>query len=361
MPVVWDFDDSLGPSPVTGYYGFCHWSNDNPSYLGPSVGPSKNYELDADLLPDQDGKTNINPPAGTPDWDGHDDGIFSWPPVLPQCGPAIFQVQVNNNSGGTLYLNGWADWNRDGDWEDGSVCGCGDDEWAAQDVPVDPGFHVLPIQVTPCHPGLVPEVAFEPFWMRFTLSPLNLGSYGPPFTYGGFPFSAGDQGCFQDGETEDYFLEADFFDVCLWEKAVSINDEGPYMPEEGPFTVAVSDTVLITDTLWCSFDYDWDLLEFWDASAITIQDGGYTHGSGDDGVGTPPEWWIHWWSDEPIPGNPPVQLWKQFHVDDFPNLPEPLVITETVDFSPEGMVPTWERPIVLQPAASYVPLVMKQY
>jgi len=359
FPVVWDFDDSLGASPVTGYYGFCHWASDCPSYLGPLAGPSKSYELDADLLPDQDGKTNIDPAGGVPDRDGHDDGIFQWPQVLPQCGPTTIQVQVNNNSGGTLYLNGWADWNRDGDWEDGSICGCGDDEWAVQDIAVvAPGYQVLPVQITPCHPGLTPGDSFEPFWMRFTLSPFDLGSYGQPFTYGGFPFSAGDQGCFKDGETEDYFLEPEHFGVCLWDKAVTIDGQGPYIPEEGPFTVTVSDTVLITDTLWCSFDYDWDLWEYWDSSALSLEDGDTSHGSSVNGPGTPPEWWIHWWGG-PIGGNPPVQLWKQYHVDGFPNLPEPLVITETVDFSPAGMVPTWQRNIVLQPATTYVPLVLK--
>ena len=32
-----------------------------------------------------------------------------------------------------------------------------------------------------------------------------------------------------------------------------------------------------------------------------------------------------------------------------------------LDFSPAGMVPTWNRPIVLDPFQSYVPLTMKRY
>jgi hypothetical protein len=191
--------------------------------------------------------------------------------------------------------------------------------------------------------------------MRFSLSPYKLGEKGPPFTYGGFPLAASDGGCFQDGETEDYFIEGSLLNVCLWEKEVTIDGEGPYAPEDGPFTISVPDTIVITDTLWCNFDYDWDLWESWDESGTHMVSYGVSHGYAAWAVGT-----FHWWS-APILGNPLVQADKRFYVSGFPALPEPLVITETLDFSPEGIMPTWERPVVLQPHETYVPLALKRY
>jgi hypothetical protein len=357
FPVVWDAIGALPPGPgggayASGYYGFCHFWAANPSFLGNGL----TLELDADLMPDQDPWTNINPPADTPNWDLLDDGV-TFPGVLSHCGPATLLVQGQNNSGGTLYLNAWADWNRDGDWEDTSLCECAVDEWMIQDYPVPapagpPFTFALPITIIPCHP--VPD-ATSPLWVRVTLSGLNLASYGPPFTYGGFPFSEAVAGCFATGETEDYFVES--FDVCWWEKEISIDGEGPYAPEEGPFSVVVSDTVTISEALSCTFDFDWDLLEQWDPNALSLQGEDHSHGSDD---------WdsehYHWFLPTPnkVLANTVVTMTKELHVDALPSLTT-TVISETLNISPAGAVPTWDRPIVLRPFMSCLPLTMKRY
>jgi hypothetical protein len=265
-------------------------------------------------------------------------------------------IQGQNNSGGTLYLNAWADWSRDGDWEDTSLCECGIDEWIIQDYPVAPPpgppfTFTLPITITPCHPV---GDATAPLWMRVTLSGLTLGSYGPPFTYGGFPYSAAAAGCFHEGETEDYFVES--FDVCWWDKEVSIDGDGPYAPEEGPFRVVISNTVTISEALRCTFNYDWDLLEQWDPAALSIEFEDHSHGTVVTSTND-----CHWYLPSgTVAGNTVVTLTKELHVDALPRLTS-TVISETLDFSPAGMVPTWNRPIVLDPFQSYVPLTMKRY
>jgi hypothetical protein len=357
FPVVWDATGALSPGPgggayAPGYYGFCHFSAANPSFLGNGL----TFEFDADLLPDQDPSTNINPPADTPNWDLMDDGV-TFPSVLSHCGPATLLVQGENNSGGTLYLNAWADWSRDGDWEDTSLCECAIDEWIIQDYPVPapsspPYTFALPITIVPCHPV---ADATSPLWMRVTLSGLKLQSYGPPFTYGGFPFSEAAAGCFPGGETEDYFVES--FDVCWWDKEVSIDGEGPYRPEEGPFSVVISDTVTIADALSCTFDFDWDLLEQWDPDALSLQSEGHSHGD-DDWDSDHYHWYLP--SASTVQADTVVTMNKELHVDALPGLTS-TVINETLDFIPGGMVPTWDRPIVLRPLQTCLPLTMKRY
>ena len=85
FPVVWDWDGNMAATPPS--YGFCHWSSLVPSYLGITV----THELDADLMPDRDGVTNIDPATDTPDRDGADDGV-TFPSLLPHCGTATVNV-----------------------------------------------------------------------------------------------------------------------------------------------------------------------------------------------------------------------------------------------------------------------------
>lgn len=206
FPVVWDFDNTLGPGPgggayPAGYYGFCHAMGWVVSFLG--TAPSG--ELDADMLPDGDLVTNIDPLTNTANRDGSDDGV-TIPTLLPQCGTATVTITGQNNTRQQvdLNVNAWFDWNRDGDWEDGSVCGCGDNEWAIQDQTVGPGPFTLNIPIVPCHL----TVPYDPLWARVTLSYPQMSALGAPFIYGGSPNPAwGGEGCFDDGETEDYFVQ----------------------------------------------------------------------------------------------------------------------------------------------------------
>lgn len=193
FPVVWDWNRTLGFSPPL--YGFCHYSP-GTTYLGSP--PS--FELDADVPPDQDLVTNIDPATNTPDRDLSDDGV-TFPGGLPRCVTSTVSFLGHNGSGGTLYLNLWADWNRDGDWEEGTQCGCGDHEWAIQDYAINPGAIEESIDITPCH-TCDPT---EPLWIRVTLTEVPLAPLGEPWVYGGQPYPA-PEGYFELGETEDFLF-----------------------------------------------------------------------------------------------------------------------------------------------------------
>jgi len=213
FPVVWDWDGTMEQAPPS--YGFCHWSSLVPSFLGITA----THELDADLLPDRDGVTNIDPSSDTPDRDGADDGV-TFPSILPHCGSATVNIVGQNNLGSDLYLNAWADWNRDGDWDDTSVCECEISEWAIQGYTVAPGPFDLNIDISSCHPVADPT---EPLWARVTLSE-QASLSGAPWIYGGQPYPAS-TACFWEGETEDQLVKPELIPECGWEKQVYVNDE----------------------------------------------------------------------------------------------------------------------------------------
>jgi hypothetical protein len=202
--VVASFPVCIGALSPDGY-GMCHEWGFPLSFLGPVPFPSKSGEDDADLLPDDDGITNIDPSSDTADRDGHDDGV-TFPAVLPECSPVKISVEGFLPGGaevGPHYIEAWFDWNRDGDWNDGSKCGCGDDEWAIQDWPVTPdpvtGRFTASIPIVPCHPAS----DTDPLWVRVTLSPEQFVGRGHPWSAGGRP---ADTECLFGGETEDYYL-----------------------------------------------------------------------------------------------------------------------------------------------------------
>jgi hypothetical protein len=322
FPVVWDWDGTMDPAPPT--YGFCHYSSLVPSFLGITV----THELDADLLPDADAVTNIDPSSDTPNRDGADDGV-TFPSTLPHCGTATVNVVGENNHWTSLYLNAWADWNRDGDWDDTSLCDCMISEWIVQNYTVSPGTFDLNIDVSSCH--AVPDPT-EPLWVRVTLSEVSLS--GQPWSYGGQPYPAS-TACFEQGETEDYYVEPQLIPECEWEKQVYINDELAGEWDEGPFAVAVSDTITITDMLSCNFQYDWELHEEWEAPHLSLVSWESSHCDVITDTGQ------FDWSGGPVVPGTQVVLTKTLHVDEpgFVSIP----ITETVAFSPEGMVEPMEK------------------
>jgi len=222
---------------------------------------------------------------------------------------------------------------------------CGTSSWAALHLHTADRDHSLPSR---SGRDCTVVDARDPQWLDSGVS------YGPPFTYGGFPYSAAAAGCFHEGEPEDYFVESP--DVCWWNKEVSIDGDGPYAPEEGPFRVVISNTVTISEALSCTFNYDWDLLEQWDPDALSIEFEDHSHGTVVTSTSD-----CHWYLPSgTVALNTVVTLTKELHVDALPGLTS-TVISETLDFSPAGMVPTWNRPIVLDPFQSYAPLTMKRY
>ncbi|HEU4322387.1 MAG TPA: GEVED domain-containing protein [Roseiflexaceae bacterium] len=169
------------------------------------LGAGVTGEQDADLLPDAEGVTNIDPPTDTNNRDRGDDGV---PPVsptiaLPQCGATQFRYIVTGAAAppvATARVNVWFDWNRDGDWQDTFTCTNAAGavltvrEWAVQNQPV-PVVAGSVVRATPIfnslHNGQYREV-----WMRITIaetiSPTPADGRGPnpPYKY---------------GETEDYY------------------------------------------------------------------------------------------------------------------------------------------------------------
>jgi len=193
----------LAPPSPDGF-GMCHRLG--ASFLGHTPLPSKSLETDADVGLDPDGPNNIHPTSDSPDRDGHDDGV-TFPAQLPSCNPASVFVEgyiYTVGAAPTYYVDAWFDWNRDGDWNDGAVCGCGDNEWAIQDYPVTPdpttSYFSASIGIIPCNP--VSDT--DPLWARVTLSDMELTEMaGEEWASGGVPSSVA---CLLDGETEDYYL-----------------------------------------------------------------------------------------------------------------------------------------------------------
>jgi hypothetical protein len=347
FPVVWDWDGSMRPEPPS--YGFCHWSSLVPSFLGITV----THELDADFTPDRDGETNIDPDSNTPDQDGADDGV-TFPSLLPHCGTATVNVVGENNLGNDLSLNAWADWNRDGDWDDTSICECGISEWAIQQYTVTPGPFDLTIPISSCHPVADPT---EPLWARVTLSEQTSFSEAP-WIYGGQPYPAS-TACFWEGETEDYLVEPEVSPKCQWQKQVYVDDQFAEEWDEGPFGVTIGDLVTVNDELECNFDYEWSLLEEWDADLLSIVAEDHMSGTVELDPPTSPHS-LHWYGGDPVavPAGTPVIISKTLCLDE--GFSGQSAISETVQFNPYGPM-TWQQPVVLESHTYWVPLALKEF
>jgi len=193
-PGVSAFYPTVYAAPASGPRGPIHWVPGADSLLGDVI----TAEQDADLPPDADVITNIDPPADAKDRDGGDDGIL-FPVSLPQCQQTQFQYRLHVvGPAMTRYSNAWIDFNRDGDWADQMTCIDADDqsrtvaEWLVQDQVknLGPGMHVV---TTPNFWSVSPESSK---WLRITLSESTAaGSDG-----------RGAAGGFEIGETENYLL-----------------------------------------------------------------------------------------------------------------------------------------------------------
>jgi hypothetical protein len=184
------FDEATGV-PV----GPMHWFPKQDHWLGVDV----STEADADLLPDNDGLTNIDPTMDLANRDFYDDGLLS-PISLPNCQLTSIQYSVRIVSAATIrYVNAWIDFNRDGDWADSMTCidpvtGLTEtvDEWVVQDHVYSngPGTWTL---TSPTFRSLDTD---EPMWMRLTATDVPAtGTDG-----------SGPESGFEYGETEDYLL-----------------------------------------------------------------------------------------------------------------------------------------------------------
>lgn len=189
-----------------GVTGPIHWYPTLDAWLGDKV----SGEQDADLLPDSDGLTNIDPVLGIADQDGLDDGVDVDSIFMDQCKRIEFRyhVTVAANNGFDRYLNIWLDFNRDGDWDDTLTC-VNDGktvqvpEWAVQNdmgaTALGPGFYTFS---TPTMWVTNPPTPDRPLWMRVTLSEQK----APISPVTGTADGRGIQYGYRIGETEDYLL-----------------------------------------------------------------------------------------------------------------------------------------------------------
>ena len=159
-----------------------------PRHLQPKADAFLGYgvtgERDADLMPDQDGVTNLDPPANVPNHDSMDDGLVR-PLALANCQPTnITYVVTVVGPARTRYVNAWFDWNRDGDWEDTFQCPglpITPDEWAVKNQVINfgPGVYTVTSPIfLPFNPN-----SNQSMWLRLTLSeataPINPSTLRP--------------------------------------------------------------------------------------------------------------------------------------------------------------------------------------
>lgn len=172
-----------------------HHNPGQGAYLGQAV----SQELNAHLLPDDDGQMNINPPLDLADGDALDDGLGFLFGIETPCRVVSLPYTVTIEAANTpFYLNVWLDFNRDGAWGAIDVCENGQvGEWAVQNHQVTTGG------ITGTITGTVSFTTtnlgghrHDPLWVRLTLSEM-------PAT---MPDGSGPPQGFSYGETEDYFL-----------------------------------------------------------------------------------------------------------------------------------------------------------
>ena len=205
-----------------------------PKHLQPKglawLGKDVSFEDEADLLPDADGVTNIDPGANVADRDKYDDGVLL-PIAIPfVCGQTQFQYTVTSTAAAKLYVNVWIDFNRDGDWDDPiQKCPLGPattgsfTEWAVQNELITvPGPGTYTFTTPPF--GAANLTKGSEMWMRITLTDQPIapvhGADGSGPTTG-----------YKYGETEDYLLRLEYGEIC-GVKFHDLNGNGKQDPGE---------------------------------------------------------------------------------------------------------------------------------
>jgi len=187
-----------------------------PKHLQPKklawLGDAVSLENEADMPPDADGVTNIDPSTNAADRDKFDDGV-ALPIAIPMfCGQTQFQYTVTSTAAAKLYVNVWFDFNRDGDWDDPTqACPLGPNitgsftEWAVQNQPivVVPGLNTF---TTPVF-GAANPTKGKDMWMRITLT-------DQPIAPANGKDGSGPAGGYEYGETEDYLLRLEYAELC---------------------------------------------------------------------------------------------------------------------------------------------------
>ena len=203
-------------------YGPCHYN------FFAVLGQEISDEQEADIGPDVDGLNNIDSIVDIPDQDsislpfGMDDGLKHVPInlgtnalQLNHCQPTTIPVEITTigiaMDAWTAYVNIWIDYNRDGDWGwlasgDTVTCYSPSDtpEWVVVNHPIAvpaAGFGTQIFNIT--FTGYVPTSG-DDSWMRVQLTEVPVSS--------SYADGSGPGICYEDGETEDYYVE--LFDPC---------------------------------------------------------------------------------------------------------------------------------------------------
>lgn len=185
-------------------HGPIHYQPQADAFLGQTV----TGEHEADTGFDMDPTNNIIPPNNAADLDWADDGLLGLPLKMPNCKQTQFQYIVTNNiAGSAKYFNAWADFNRDGDWDDVHTCTLSDGTTVnvPEYIVVDQDLSTLPVGVNTVTSPLFyswhqtnAAGTIEPIWVRLTLAESKWVGSGS----GGSGPATGNQ----YGETEDYYF-----------------------------------------------------------------------------------------------------------------------------------------------------------
>jgi hypothetical protein len=209
FPTVWNMAGVSGPRHA------------NPQLWG-FLGTVITREVDADLLPDEDGPANILLDAAgvvssaNNDNDNGDESWLNQNRLFVDCQRETLRVRVARASQqvGQMYLNVWFDGNHDGDWGDSLPCippsggaPVQSFEWALQNQVINMG--AIPaggyVDLNFDTERVLNTTLGAEHWVRFTLSESPAVVPGG----GGFPDGRGKPVAlapngFQYGETEDY-------------------------------------------------------------------------------------------------------------------------------------------------------------
>jgi len=184
-------------------YGPLHLQPRDMFFLGKWV----SLETEADIGPDEDVVTNLDPLGNVANRDSVDDGL-ELPIAMPSCKTTTLDYIVTVAAAAPVpaYVNVWCDWNRDGDWDDKLVCPDGTEvpEWIVQnDQPPLPGPGTYLFTSPPFRSWHPAGGATDPLWLRITIAeqPWQPVLGGP--AVGG----AGPAHGYKYGETEDYYIQ----------------------------------------------------------------------------------------------------------------------------------------------------------
>lgn len=215
------------------------------------LGRFASYEVEADELPDAIWNyyifnNNIDPAAGLADQEGTSDTGFIFDNFdVADCETTDLILEIfptdaavsyfsNQTDDGNAYLNIYVDGNRDGDWQDGGVCGNSEQysEHIVVNHPINVGSLPRDISYYPIIPtGNVPwDVApgniSSSRWMRVMLTdrPVDLTSHG-----------GSDAEPYLFGEIEDYLINNDNYPTLVEEQHppvdIGIGFESPMLSD----------------------------------------------------------------------------------------------------------------------------------